>query len=71
MLTDEAKLIDVKAAAKRCGIAPRTLLRLADSGRAPWGLKIGGLRRWNVAELDAWIANGCPRIRSIRKGGVK
>lgn len=69
MLTDsEPRLIDVKAAAKRCGIAPRTLLRLADSGRAPWGLKIGGLRRWNVAELDQWIADGCPPVRGAKGG---
>lgn len=67
---DHPQLIDTKAAARRCGMSTRAWLRLCDAGKAPWGIKLGGLRRWNVAELDEWIRNGCPSVRS-RKGGAR
>lgn len=69
VLAERTLLIDARKAAARCGMSVRTWLRLADAGRAPWGIKLGGLRRWNVAELDQWIAGGCRRVRS-GKGGA-
>jgi predicted DNA-binding transcriptional regulator AlpA len=54
-------LIDAKETARRYGINWRTLLRWADLGLVPWGIKIGGARRWNAAEVDAHIAAGCPK----------
>lgn len=62
-------MIDAKAAARRCGLSVRTWLRLCDAGKAPWGTKLGTLRRWSVAELDEWIRNGCPTVRSAKGGG--
>jgi predicted DNA-binding transcriptional regulator AlpA len=40
---------------------------LADGGKAPPGIKLGALRRWDLDELDEWIANGCPPVS--RMGG--
>lgn len=59
-----AKLIRGPEAAQLCGLSYRAWLRLCDGGGAPWGLKLGGARRWNLAELEAWIADGCPRVRA-------
>lgn len=49
----------------------RTVLRYADSGRMPWGYKIGSLRRWDLGEIETWIAGGCKPVRIVRpQGGV-
>jgi hypothetical protein len=32
----------------------------------PWGVKIGALRRWDMDEIERWIAGGC---RPVRTGG--
>src|SRR4051812_33816433 len=53
------RLIDAKETGRKLGCSWRTVLRLADSGRIPAGYKLGALRRWDAAELDAFIANGC------------
>jgi len=65
---DSPQLIDAKTAARRCGVAVRTWLRLCDAGKAPWGVKLGGCRRWRVAELDGWLSAGCPSVRSAKGG---
>jgi predicted DNA-binding transcriptional regulator AlpA len=47
------------------------VLRYADSGRMPWGMKIGALRRWDLGEIEAWIAGGCKPVRTVKpKGGA-
>lgn len=56
-------LIDVDAAAAKADCSPRHWLRLCDAGLAPWGCKLGSLRRWDASELDAWIAGGCNPVR--------
>ena len=45
----------------------RTVLRYADSGRMPWGYKIGALRRWDLDEIEQWIAGGGNPVRSAGK----
>ena len=56
---------------RRCCMDPRSVLRNADRGTMPWGMKIGGLRRWDLDEIEAWIASGCKPIRKVSKGGVR
>ena len=58
-MNSEVRLVDAKAVAKLLDISERQLYRLADSGRVPWGIKIGRLRRWNVAEIEQFILTGC------------
>ena len=53
------RLLDVREVARLPGCSPRTVVRLADAGLAPPGVKLGGLRRRDAAELDALIAGGC------------
>jgi predicted DNA-binding transcriptional regulator AlpA len=64
------RLIDAKEAGRVLGMSWRTVLRHADAGRIPPGFKLGALRRWDAAELDAFIAGGCKplRTRSQAKG---
>ena len=55
-----AELLDVLAVAELCGCSARTVRRLADAGRMPRPIKLGSLVRWRRAELEAWMAAGCP-----------
>jgi len=61
------RLIDAKEAGRVLGCSWRTVLRLADAGKIPFGVKLGALRRWDAAELDAFIANGCKPPKSARR----
>ena len=56
---DQADWYDIDDLARRYKASKRHILRLADSGRMPWGYKLGHLRRWSRRELDAWEAGGC------------
>ncbi|MFP4501189.1 MAG: helix-turn-helix transcriptional regulator [Candidatus Hydrogenedentota bacterium] len=64
-----SELVDAREAAYICGVAKRTWLRLCDSGRAPWGVKLGGCRRWRRSELLAWIEGGCKPVRPSGRAG--
>jgi excisionase family DNA binding protein len=41
-------------------ISARTLWRLVSARRIVAPLKIGGSTRWRRAEIEAWVAAGCP-----------
>jgi len=55
-------LIDVRAVAAILGCSPRHVYRLSDSGRMPRPLRLGGLVRWNLLDIEKWIDSGCPQI---------
>lgn len=60
------RLGDAKAVGRVLQCSWRTVLRLADAGKIPWGMKLGSLRRWDLTELEAFIEGGCkppkPRV---------
>ncbi len=60
-------LIDVKIVAQKYRADKRSISRWADAGIIPFGVKLSGLRRWDLAEIDAHIAAGCPRVRAAGK----
>jgi predicted DNA-binding transcriptional regulator AlpA len=57
------RLIDAKEVGRTLGCSWRTVYRLADAGLMPWGVKLGGLRRWDSQEIEVFIAGGCPSAR--------
>ena len=57
------RLADARQVGAMLGCSWRHVLRLADRGAMPWGLKLGALRRWDLNQLDGWIAAGCKPIR--------
>lgn len=57
------RLIDAREAGRMLGCSWRTVYRLADAGKIPFGLKLGALRRWDQAELNSFIAGGCKPLR--------
>ena len=58
-----AEMLDSKGVAAMLGCSPRHAVRMADTGRMPRPVKLGALTRWRRSEIEAWIANGCPRVR--------
>jgi predicted DNA-binding transcriptional regulator AlpA len=66
--TDESphEWLDTRDMAHRFKISARSVLRMADEGRMPWGYKFGQLRRWSRREIEAWEADGCPPVRSAQ-----
>lgn len=62
------QLLTVKQVAERLNLNWRTVLRLADAGKFPCGVKLGAARRWDASEIDAFIAGGCKAPHQPRKG---
>jgi predicted DNA-binding transcriptional regulator AlpA len=62
------RLLDVKEVGARLDCSWRHVLRLADRGAMPPGIKLGALRRWDAEQLEAWIAGGCKPWRTPGRG---
>jgi len=56
-------LIGPESMAQMLGCSARHVRRLVDAGRAPRPLRLGRLLRWPRAQIEEWIANGCPAVR--------
>jgi hypothetical protein len=57
------RLGDAKQVGSRLSCSWRHVLRMADRGLMPWGLKLGSLRRWDMEQLEEWIKDGCKPVR--------
>ena len=69
MRVDEpARLLDVQAVAEMLGVSSRHVYRLADGGKMPRSVKLGGAVRWDRQTITDWIDAGCPAVDS-GKGG--
>ena len=66
--TATRRLLDAKEVGARLGCSWRTVLRMADRGAMPPGVKLGALRRWDADQLEAWIAGGCKPCRTAGRG---
>ena len=60
------RLIDKHAVAAKYDADPRSIVRWADAGIIPHGIKLGSLRKWDADQIDAHIAEGCPRVRPLK-----
>lgn len=62
------RLGDCKAVGQVFGCSWRTVIRLADSGKIPPGYKLGAIRRWDMAEIESFIASGCKPPKTTKGG---
>jgi prophage regulatory protein len=69
-VAEPARLLDVRAVAGLLGVSGRHVYRLADSGRMPRPMKLGGAVRWDRDEIRRWIDEGCPAVVK-RKGAER
>ena len=63
-LPAQSIMLTVDGVAKMLACSPRSIYRLADAGRIPQPVRIGGLVRWPRAVLEQWIKEGCPVPRN-------
>ena len=69
-VADAPLLIDVAEVARLLTCSQPHVRHMADSGRMPRPVKLGTLVRWKRAEIDQWLADGCPdRRRSVLRSG--
>jgi excisionase family DNA binding protein len=59
--SDANVLIGVDRVAEKLNVSTRHVRRLAEAGAMPRPIRLGAVVRWKLAEIDAWIAAGCPR----------
>lgn len=62
----EKLLISAGEAAALLDLSRTALYSGLSTGAIPPGVRIGGRRLWDPAELRAWVAAGCPRIEAWR-----
>jgi len=41
-------------------VSARQIWRMLSAGRLPQPVRLGGVVRWRVAEVEKWIGEGCP-----------
>jgi predicted DNA-binding transcriptional regulator AlpA len=61
-------LLSARMLAKRLAVSVRTLWRLRSSGKLPEPVRLGGAVRWRAADIDAWVAAGCPDLQARNNG---
>jgi excisionase family DNA binding protein len=57
-------LLTIDDLAALLGCSRRTVHRLIERGRVPKPCRFGSLLRWPRAQVDEWVARGCPDCRS-------
>jgi predicted DNA-binding transcriptional regulator AlpA len=60
------RLGSAKAVSQVLDLSWRTVYRLADAGKIPAGFKLGASRRWDMSEIEAFIAGGCKPPRPAK-----
>jgi predicted DNA-binding transcriptional regulator AlpA len=58
------ELIRARKACRLYDVSEATWWRWDAAGKIPAGIKIGGVKRWRRAELEAHIRAGCPDRRT-------
>jgi predicted DNA-binding transcriptional regulator AlpA len=41
-------------------VSKRTLWRMRSAGQLPSPMRVGGIVRWRLDEIQKWITEGCP-----------
>jgi predicted DNA-binding transcriptional regulator AlpA len=57
---DEPLLVTASQVTGLLAIASRTLWRRVSEGTVPAPVRIGGAVRWRLADIEHWVATGCP-----------
>jgi excisionase family DNA binding protein len=68
-VSEPARLLNVDAVAAMLGVSDRHVYRLADCGRMPKPIKLGGAVRWDRQTITDWIDAGCPNVATRQGGG--
>ena len=55
-----ALLMDIKSMSSLLDRSVASLERDMAAGRLPKAIRLGGSRKWRRAEIEEWVAAGCP-----------
>lgn len=66
----QAAFLTEEQLAQRWNVSRRHVRRLVDAGKCPPPFRLGRCRRFPLAVIEKWEADGCPRVRTVRAGGV-
>ncbi len=66
-LLSEAPMLTADGLAGLLDCSPRSVRRLADRGKIPPPVRIGGLVRWPRTVIQLWLAEGCPAATTRRR----
>ena len=58
--TGQSLLISTDDLAVLIGVSTRTIWRLLSAGKIIEPVRFGGTVRWNRAQIQEWIEQGCP-----------
>lgn len=64
-----ARMLHVGGVAAMLGVSERHVYRLADAGKMPRPIKLGGANRWDRLTLEQWVSDGCPSVSRPHSGG--
>ncbi|MEW6251504.1 MAG: helix-turn-helix domain-containing protein [Planctomycetota bacterium] len=62
-------LLPVGEVARKLSISIRATWKLLSGGKLPPPLRLGRCVRWRKADVDSWVANGCPEPGARQTGG--
>lgn len=69
-MAEQVRLLNVQAVAEMLNVSDRHVYRLADGGRMPRPVKLGGSIRWDRKLIENWIDGGCQNV-GTRQGGQR
>ena len=64
--TDAPMLLDANALAEKLSVSKATVWRMRDAGKLPQPVRLGACVRWKLADVERWLADGCPALASAR-----
>ncbi len=68
LLVQAPLLVTADEVAGMLDVSTRTLWRLVSARKIVPPLKLGGSTRWRRADIEAWVASGCPAQRRTSRG---
>ncbi len=57
---DRPLLVDIKVVAKLLGRSQQSIARDDKQGKLPRALRLGSSKRWDLGEIQQWVAAKCP-----------
>jgi len=61
----EPLVVTAKQLAIMLQVSKRTLFRMRSAGRLPSPMRVGGIVRWRLEDVQNWISAGCPEIKPV------
>jgi predicted DNA-binding transcriptional regulator AlpA len=57
--SEHDRLVDAIEGGRRLSLSSRAVCKFADEGKIPGSIRLGGVRRWRLAEITGFVRAGC------------